>query len=70
MLILNRKPGESIIIEGDNVIKITVTSISVNANGDNVAHIGIDAPKHISVNREEIHKKKVERLDRIFKTNG
>lgn len=50
MLVLSRKRNESIII-GDN-IKITVVDIK----GDRV-RIGIDAPRNVSVHREEIHKK-------------
>ncbi len=49
MLILTRKLGESIVI-GDN-IKITVTDIR---NGQ--IKLGIDAPKDVTVNREEVVK--------------
>lgn len=48
MLVLTRKRDESIII-GDN-IKVTV----VDVRGDQVK-IGIDAPRSISVHREEIY---------------
>lgn len=47
MLILTRKIGESIII-GDNIV-ITVVG---NKNGQ--IKVGIDAPREISVHREEI----------------
>ncbi len=50
MLILTRKLGESIIIE-DN-IKITVVDINRQQ-----IKLGIDAPKHITINREEVAKK-------------
>lgn len=50
MLILTRKLGESIIIE-DN-IKVTVVDIN-----NQQIKLGIDAPKHITINREEIAKK-------------
>ncbi len=50
MLVLTRKLGESILIE-DN-IKITVIDINKQQ-----IKLGIDAPKHISINREEIAKK-------------
>lgn len=50
MLLLTRRVGESIMI-GDDV-KVTVISV----NGLQVK-IGIDAPKDVPVNREEIHDK-------------
>ncbi|MGR3174235.1 MAG: carbon storage regulator CsrA [Candidatus Scalindua sp.] len=50
MLILTRKLGESIIIE-DN-IKITVVSIN-----NQQIKLGIEAPKHITINREEVARK-------------
>jgi carbon storage regulator len=49
MLVLTRKRDESIFI-GDN-IKITV----VDVRGDQVK-IGIDAPRHVPVHREEVYK--------------
>jgi carbon storage regulator len=52
MLNLSRKVGESILIDGDK-IKITVTSIQ----GQQV-RLGIEAPKEVSVDREEIAIKK------------
>lgn len=47
MLVLSRKKNEEIMIDGG--ISITVVEI----RGDKV-RIGIDAPKHIKVNRKEI----------------
>jgi len=47
MLILTRRLGESIIIE--NNIKITVVDINKRQ-----IKLGIDAPKNITINREEI----------------
>ena len=49
MLVLSRQEGESIII-GDN-IKVTVLRAKIGH-----ARLGIDAPKHISVHREEVYK--------------
>ena len=48
MLILTRKEGESIVIGGS--IRITV----LDARGDQV-RIGIEAPRNVTVHREEIH---------------
>lgn len=50
MLILTRRPGESIIIN-DN---ITITMLEMRGNQ---ARIGIDAPKEVAVHREEIYLK-------------
>lgn len=48
MLVLSRKKGESIII--DDQIKLTVIAVE----GETIK-IGIDAPKQISIHREEIY---------------
>ncbi|AWM41679.1 hypothetical protein GobsT_72370 [Gemmata obscuriglobus] len=50
MLVLTRRPGESIIIAGD--IKLTVVSV-----GPGRVKIGIEAPQHVRVDRQEIHDK-------------
>lgn len=50
MLILTRKVGESLVI-GDDV------SIIVLGVKGNQVRIGVDAPKSVSVHREEIYNK-------------
>lgn len=50
MLILTRRTGESLII-GDNV---TITVLEVKGSQ---VRIGINAPKSVSVHREEVYKK-------------
>ena len=50
MLILTRRWGESIMINDD--VKVTVLDVK----GSQV-RFGIDAPKHISVHREEIYRR-------------
>jgi len=54
MLILTRKPGESIIMDGG---KITIKILSLN--GSEIS-LGCTAPKDVSINREEIHLQKVQ----------
>ena len=48
MLILTRRPGESITIGED----VTVTVVTVNGNH---VRLGINAPRSVPVVREEIH---------------
>ncbi len=50
MLILTRKIGESVIINED----ITVTVLGIKGNQ---IRIGVDAPRHVSVHREEIYQR-------------
>jgi len=52
MLILTRRVNETIVI-GDDDIRVTVTSIK----GQQV-QIGIEAPRDIAVDREEIYYRK------------
>jgi carbon storage regulator len=53
MLILSRQKDESIMI-GNN-IEITVVDVRGNGVHDDAIHLGIAAPKHISVHREEVY---------------
>ncbi|MEM9040084.1 MAG: carbon storage regulator CsrA [Actinomycetota bacterium] len=48
MLILTRKKGQSIVIADDIVVTV------IEASGDQV-RIGVDAPRHIAVHREEVY---------------
>ena len=48
MLILTRKTGQSIVIADDIVVTV------VEASGDQV-RLGVDAPRHIAVHREEVY---------------
>lgn len=55
MLIISRKPGEKITIGDDTVI--TLVEIK-----ENQVRLGIEAPRHISVHRQEVY-------DRIRRAN-
>lgn len=48
MLVLTRRQGESIVIGND--VRITVVSL-----GPGRVKLGIEAPSHVRVDREEIH---------------
>lgn len=52
MLVLTRKPGEAVIIGGD--IRLTVVSL-----GPGRVKLGIEAPKWMTVDRGEVHERKV-----------
>jgi carbon storage regulator len=57
VLILTRRIGESVIINED----ITVTVLGIKGNQ---IRVGIDAPRHVSVHREEIYQRmKTEELE-------
>lgn len=51
MLVLTRRPGEEIVIDG----KIRLTVVSVR--GDRI-RIGIEAPPSVVVDRQEIHERR------------
>ena len=51
MLVLTRRPGEQIVIDGN--IRITLVSI----RGDRV-RLGIEAPPTVTVDRQEIHERR------------
>lgn len=53
MLVLARKPGESIVLS--NGVKITVLRIN-----SHVVRVGIEAPPNIAIVREELIKDKTE----------
>jgi carbon storage regulator len=55
MLVLTRRLGEEIVIDGD--IRVTVVKIK----GDQV-RLGVTAPKFIPVDREEVHERRDEFL--------
>jgi carbon storage regulator len=56
MLVLSRKPQEAIVINGN--VRITI----VEVKGDRV-RLGIEAPRSVSVDRGEVHARKVTYVD-------
>lgn len=52
MLVLTRKPQESIILGLDGKIKVTVLGVKGNQ-----VRIGVEAPKDVDVHREEIYQR-------------
>jgi carbon storage regulator len=57
MLVLSRKPSESIVINGN--IRVTITAIK----GGQV-RIGIEAPSEVTIDRGEVHQRREEFTDR------
>lgn len=49
MLVLTRRPGESIVIGNDIVVTV------LDARGDQI-RVGIDAPRSVQIHREEIYR--------------
>jgi carbon storage regulator len=62
MLVLSRKAGESIVIGG----MVVVTVLDVRGE---VIRLGIDAPRTVSVHRQEVHDELV-RLNRAATTTA
>jgi carbon storage regulator len=48
MLILSRKPGESIVIDGRITVKV------IRLEGD-IVKLGIEAPREVPVHRQEVY---------------
>jgi carbon storage regulator len=63
MLILTRRIGETMMV-GD---EITVTVLGVKGNQ---IRLGINAPKNVAIDREEIHLRKIHELKSIERTAG
>jgi carbon storage regulator len=58
MLVLTRRIGEEIIIDGD--IRITVVAI-----GPSKVRIGVTAPPHVTVDRMEVHERRAQFTARV-----
>jgi carbon storage regulator len=56
MLVLTRRLGETIVIDGD--ISITV----VGVKGDRI-RLGVSAPKDVPVDRQEVHERRSQWMD-------
>jgi len=51
MLVLSRRIGETIVINGDIQVKV----LSVQGNK---VRLGVVAPEHVSVDRQEVHERR------------
>lgn len=51
MLVLSRRVGETIVINGD--IQVTIVAVK----GDRI-RLGIQAPDYVSVDRQEVHERR------------
>jgi len=56
MLVVTRRVGEEIVIDG--TIRIKVVAVGIHH-----IRLGIIAPKNITVNREEVHRRKAQLQD-------
>lgn len=63
MLILSRRPKEAFIIDGN----IKITFLGLNSHGQ--CKFGIDAPREITIHREEIQERINQGLDPVKKPN-
>ena len=63
MLILTRRIGEKLIIEGN----VSVSVLSVKGNQ---IRIGIDAPPEVEVHREEVYQRILEQRQALAATAG
>jgi carbon storage regulator len=62
MLVLTRRPGESVIITLEDGTEINIVTLEVNGNQ---VRTGYTAPLNVKVNRQEIHDRiKQEKEDR------
>jgi carbon storage regulator len=62
MLILSRKPGESIVIDGRITVKI------IRLDGD-IVKLGIEAPREVPVHRQEVYNE-IQRNNQEALTDG
>lgn len=63
MLILDRKELQVIHI-GDDIV-ITVLGIRTGQNDEQYVRIGVNAPQHLSVDREEVRIRRLENVNKI-----
>lgn len=57
MLVLERKPGEKVVIDGGRVVVVVL-----RARGDGKVRLGVQADRSIAVDREEIHDRRERRV--------
>ena len=68
MLILDRKESESVLI-GDDV-QVVITKITELPNGKFQVALGIDAPRHINIDRPEVRQRRIKNIEKAFNGNN
>lgn len=70
MLNLNRKEGQSIIIgEGSQQIRVVIKRVVPLLSGGHDVELGFEAPRYIAIDREEVRKRRIENVDKVFDGN-
>lgn len=66
MLVLKRREGQKIIIGNDITIVVVRTT---DVDGSSEVTLGIDAPNHVTVDRQELREKRINRINGVI-SNG
>lgn len=67
MLILTRRPGETLVLTDENGNESTVTVLNVTGNQ---VRLGITAPISTTIDREEIHQRKMKEQANSYRVAG
>lgn len=65
MLVLKRREGQKIIIGNITIVVVRTTDV----DGSSEVTLGIDAPNHVTVDRQELREKRINRINGVI-SNG